>query len=107
MEIQIIIDNIDKVPDNTIVLIDGNLYGRYTHLLNEINILRTGETSHWNSSMRCRSSTRICEKRGIMLVGVSKFSKTRVLTAALTETWLSSMSDQSTSISNSVQVETR
>lgn len=82
MEIQIIIDNVDKVQDNSIVLIDGNLYGRYTHLLDEINI------ENWRDlplelidSMQ--ELYRICQKRSIMLVGVSKFSKTRVLTAAL------------------------
>lgn len=82
MEIQIIIDNVDKVKDNSIVLIDGNLYGRYTHLLDEINI------ENWRdlpleliNSMQ--ELYRICQKREIMLVGVSKFSKTRVLTAAL------------------------
>jgi hypothetical protein len=82
MEIQIIIDNVDKVQDESIVLIDGNLYGRYTHLLNEINI------DNWRDLpleliAAMQELYGICQNRGIMLVGVSKFSKTRVLTAAL------------------------
>ncbi len=82
MEIQIILDNVEKVQDNSIVLIDGNLYGRYTHLLNEINI------KNWRDLpleliYSMQELYRVCQKRRIMLVGVSKFSKTRVLTAAL------------------------
>lgn len=82
MEIQIIIDNVEKIQDNSIVLIDGNLYGRYTHLQNEINI------ENWRDLpldliYAMQELYKICQKRRIMLVGVSKFSKTRVLTAAL------------------------
>lgn len=82
MEIRIIIENMDKVQDNSIVLIDGNLYGRYTHLLNQINI------DNWRDLPlelieAMQDLYRICRRQSIMLVGVSKFSKTRVLTAAL------------------------
>jgi len=82
MEIQIIIENMDNVEDESIVLIDGNLYGRYTHLLNQINI------DNWRDLpldliKAMQDLYLICRKRSIMLVGVSKFSKTRVLTAAL------------------------
>jgi len=82
MEIQIIIENMDKIQDDSIVLIDGNLYGRYTHLQNEINI------DNWRDLpleliKAMQDLYQICLRRNIMLVGVSKFSKTRVLTAAL------------------------
>ena len=82
MEIQIIIDNVDKVQDNSIVLIDGNIYGRYTHLLNELNI-KNWRDLPLDLIEAMQELYRICQKRKIMLVGVSKFSKTRVLTAAL------------------------
>ncbi len=82
MEIQIIIENMDKVQDGSIVLIDGNLYGRYTHLSAEINI------ENWRDLPlelidAMQELYKVCQRRQIMLVGVSKFSKTRVLTAAL------------------------
>ena len=82
IEIDIVLDNIEDIPENSIVLIDGNLYGRFTHLMNELQL------SGWyhlplvllDAMQRLFDE---CEKRGIMLVGVSKFSKTRVLTTAL------------------------
>ncbi|MBD3172586.1 hypothetical protein GF326_08945 [Candidatus Bathyarchaeota archaeon] len=82
IEIEIVLDNIDDIPANSIVLIDGNLYGRFTHLLQELHL------SGWyhlplellNAMQKLYNE---CEKRNLMLVGVSKFSKTRVLTTAL------------------------
>ena len=82
MEIQIISENIDKIQDESMVLIDGNLYGRYTHLLNEINI-DNWRTLPLELIEAMQNLYQTCQKRNIMLVGVSKFSKTRVLTAAL------------------------
>jgi len=82
MEIQIITENMDKVQDDSIVLIDGNLYGRYTHLLNQINIDKWRDLP-LELIKAMQDLYRICQRRSIMLVGVSKFSKTRVLTAAL------------------------
>ena len=81
IEIEIVLDNIDDLPENSIVLIDGNLYGRFTHLLQELHL---GGWYHLPLELLAAMQKLFdeCEKRGIMLVGVSKFSKTRVLTTA-------------------------
>ena len=82
IEIEIVLDKIEDIPENSIVMIDGNLYGRYTHLMNE---LRLKGWYHLPLDLLSAMQNLFveCEKRGIMVVGVSKFSKTRVLTKAL------------------------
>jgi NurA domain len=92
IEIEIVLDNIDDLPENSIVLIDGNLYGRFTHLLQELHL---GGWYHLPLELLAAMQRLFdeCEKRGIMLVGVSKFSKTRVLTTALLRPSYPSMSD--------------
>jgi hypothetical protein len=92
IEIEIVLDNIDDLPENSIVLIDGNLYGRFTHLLEELHL---GGWYHLPLELLAAMQRLFeeCEKRGIMLVGVSKFSKTRVLTTALLRPSYPSMSD--------------
>ena len=92
IEIEIVLDNLDDIEAGSIVLIDGNLYGRLTHLMNELQL------SGWHhlplelmdAIQRLFAE---CEKRGIMLVGVSKFSKTRVLTSALLRPSYPNMTD--------------
>ena len=92
IEIEIVLDNINDIPENSIVLIDGNLYGRFTHLLQELHL---GGWYHLPLELLAAMQRLFdeCEKRGIMLVGVSKFSKTRVLTTALLRTSYPSMSE--------------
>ena len=92
IEIEIVLDNIDDLPENSIVLIDGNLYGRFTHLLQELHL---GGWYHLPLELLAAMQKLFdeCEKRGIMLVGVSKFSKTRVLTTALLRPSNPSMSE--------------
>ena len=85
IEIEIILDHIDEIGENSIVLIDGNLYGRFTHLLQELS-LRGWYQLPLELLDAMQRLFAECEKRGIMLVGVSKFSKTRVLTTALLST---------------------
>lgn len=82
LEIEIVLENIGDVPDGGVVLIDGNLYGRYTHALREIGL--TG-WHHLPLELLYAMWTLYeeCAERGVMLVGVSKFSKTRALTRAL------------------------
>ena len=82
LEVKIALDNIGDVPDGSVVLIDGNLYGRYTHALREIGL---AGWHHLPLELLHAMWTLYeeCAKRGIMLVGVSKFSKTRALTSAL------------------------
>jgi len=82
LEVQIVLDNIEDIPDDSMVLIDGNLYGRYTHALREIGL---AGWHHLPLELLYAMWTLYeeCAERGIMLVGVSKFSKTRALTSAL------------------------
>jgi hypothetical protein len=82
IEIQIVLDNLNDIPSNSIVLIDGNLYGRLTHLMKELP-LRGWYHLPLVLLDAMQKLFDECEKRDIMLVGVSKFSKTRVLTTAL------------------------
>jgi len=82
IEIEIVIENISKVPDESIILIDGNLYGRFTHLLKELK-LRGWRHLPLKLIDKLQTLFRLCESRKIMLAGVSKFSKTRVFTTAM------------------------
>lgn len=82
IEIEIVLDNIEELPENSIVLIDGNLYGRFTHLLQELHL----RGWHHLPLVLLDAMQRLfeaCVERKVMLVGVSKFSKTRVVTAAM------------------------
>ncbi len=94
IEIQIINDYIGEVSDNSIILLDGNLHGRYTHLLNIPENNRQTEDGELieNTSLMEQSLDLIhamqtlyksCEDRKITLVGVSKFSRTQNFTNAL------------------------
>ncbi len=85
IEIEIVLDNIEDVQEKSIVLIDGNLYGRFTHLLQELS-LRGWYQLPLELLAAMQRLFDECEKRDVMLVGVSKFSKTRVLTTALLST---------------------
>jgi hypothetical protein len=82
IEIEIVLDNLKDIPERSIVLIDGNLYGRFTHLTNELQL-----RGWYHLPLELLDAMQRlfveCEERKIMLVGVSKFSKTRVLTSAL------------------------
>ncbi len=82
IEIEIVLENIEDIPMDSIVLIDGNLYGRFTHLMQELRLKGWSHLPLELLDAMQRLFTE-CENRGIMLVGVSKFSKTRVLTTAL------------------------
>ena len=92
IEIDIVLENIDEIPENSIVLIDGNLYGRFTHLLQELHL-----RGWYHLPLELVASMQRlfdeCVKRKIMLLGVSKFSKTRVLTTAFLKPSYPNMSE--------------
>lgn len=92
IEIEIVIENINNIPDESIILLDGNLYGRFTHLLKELN-LKGWRHLPLRLIEAMQSLFKICENRKIMPVGVSKFSKTRVVTTAMLETIYPKMKD--------------
>jgi len=82
IEVRIVLETIGDVPEGSMVLIDGNLYGRYTHALRELGL----EGWHHLPLELLDAMWMLyeeCFERGITLVGVSKFSKTRALTSAL------------------------
>lgn len=82
IEIEIVLENLPKIQEGSIVLIDGNLYGRFTHLTKELHL----RGWHHLPLVLLDAMQRLfkaCVKRKVMLVGVSKFSKTRVVTAAM------------------------
>ena len=80
IEIQIVVENCpESIGD--LVLIDGNLYGRYTHLMQQIDI-KGREHLPLLLFEAMQKMFEICSEKGIYLVGVSKFSKTRALSNA-------------------------
>jgi len=82
IEIEIINENLEDIQDGSIVLVDGNLYGRFTHVMEQLQL---GGWYHLPLMLleAMQRLFRQCVERRIMLIGVSKFSKTRVLTSAL------------------------
>lgn len=81
IEIQIVVDNLPDLSGG-LVLIDGNLYGRYTHLIKQIEI-KGWEYLPLLLFEAMQKMFEACTEKEITVVGVSKFSKTRVLSRAL------------------------
>lgn len=81
IEIQLVLENCDRL-DGGLVLIDGNLYGRYTHLNKQYN-LQGWEHLPLLLFEAMQRLFEICSENGLTVVGVSKFSRTRVFCNAL------------------------
>ncbi len=81
IEIEIVINNSDQL-DEGFVMIDGNLYGRFTHMLQQLR-LKGWETLPLQLLDAMLKLFDLCLEKNITLVGVSKFSKTRVLCSAM------------------------
>ena len=77
IEIQIIVENCPNSEGN-LVLIDGNLYSRYTHPMEQLNI-KGREHLPLQLFEAMQKMFEICREKGIVVVGVSKSSKTRAL----------------------------
>jgi hypothetical protein len=82
IEIEVINENIDSIPENSIILLDGNLHGRYTHLIG----------APFGAQLSALSVDLIdamqrlyehCSAQNSIVVGVSKFSKTQNYAIAL------------------------
>lgn len=82
IEIEIIVLNKEKFRKGDLVLIDGNLYGRYTHLLKQLD-LPNWEHVPLKLFDQMQKLFEICDEKEIIVAGVSKFSKTRVLSNAI------------------------
>jgi len=83
VEIQIVIENCPESAGD-MVLIDGNLYGRYTHLKKQSEV-RGMEHLPLLLFEAMQKMFKACSEKGIIVVGVSKFSKTRALSKAFLE----------------------
>jgi hypothetical protein len=81
IEVEIVVNNCEKLNDS-LVMIDGNLYGRFTHLLKQL-YLKGWESLPLRLFESMQNLFDICAEKNIILVGVSKFSKTRVFCSAL------------------------
>jgi hypothetical protein len=82
IEVEAVLNNADRLKEGDIVLVDGNLYGRLTHLVEELPL------ENWRHLPllifeRLQNLFTKCREKKVMLVGVSKFSRTRVLCSAL------------------------
>jgi hypothetical protein len=80
IEIQIVVENCPESTDG-LVLIDGNLYGRYTHLMEQIPV---PGREHLPLLLfeAMQKMFEACRQKRIVVVGVSKSSKTRALSSA-------------------------
>lgn len=81
IEIEIVVDNCDKL-NGSLIMIDGNLYGRFTHLLKQLQ-LKGWEALPLYLFEAMQHLFDRCTEKNITLIGVSKFSKTRVLCSAM------------------------
>jgi len=81
IEIEIVVDNCREL-DNSLVMIDGNLYGRFTHLLKQL-YLKGWEALPLFLFDAMQRLFELCAESKITLIGVSKFSKTRVFCSAM------------------------
>jgi len=85
IEIQVINENIESLPENSIILLDGNLHGRYTHLIGAPFSVQGSELSELSVDLidAMQRLYQHCNERNSIVVGVSKFSKTQNLATAL------------------------
>ena len=81
IEIEIVVENCEQLNDS-LVMIDGNLYGRFTHLLKQLR-LKGWEVLPLRLLEVMQNLFDLCYRKNITLIGVSKFSKTRVLCSAM------------------------
>jgi hypothetical protein len=81
IEVEIVVNNCEHLG-NSLVMIDGNLYGRFTHLLKQL-FLKGWEALPLRLFEAMQTLFQICTERNIVLMGVSKFSKTRVFCSAM------------------------
>lgn len=81
IEIEIVVDNCDYLNDS-LVMVDGNLYGRFTHLLKQL-YLKGWEDLPLRLFEVMQNLFNRCYEKKIVLLGVSKFSKTRVFCSAM------------------------
>lgn len=81
LEVQVILENIGKLA-NSVVLMDGSLYGRFTHYYREVMV-----SGFEDFPLKLISSLQElfsqCKEKEILLIGVSKYSRSRVLSRAL------------------------
>lgn len=81
LEVKIVLDNIDDLSDS-IVFMDGSLYGRFTHYYREVLVHGfEGLPLELISSMERLFEK--CLKNDILLIGISKHSRSRSLSNAI------------------------
>ncbi|MCW4012181.1 MAG: DNA double-strand break repair nuclease NurA [Candidatus Bathyarchaeota archaeon] len=87
IEIEVINENMDSIPENSIILLDGNLHGRYTHLIGAPFGTQNGGASLSALSVDLIDAMQRlyenCQEHNSIVIGVSKFSKTQNYTIAL------------------------
>jgi hypothetical protein len=81
LEVKIILDNIDELADS-VVLMDGSLYGRFTHYYREI-LVSGFEDLPLKLISSMQELFHQCKERDVLLIGISKHSRSRVLSKAL------------------------
>jgi hypothetical protein len=81
-EIQVVLENLDKIPRGSILLLDGSLYGRYTHITKQLP-LEGWEGLPLLVYKAIQDLLGASMEWGFTVIGVSKHSKTRALCHAL------------------------
>lgn len=83
LEVNVVLENIDELT-NSVILMDGSLYGKFTHYYREILVKGFEDLPlELISSMQklfCQ-----CKRKKILLVGISKYSRSWALSEALAE----------------------
>lgn len=81
LEVEIVLENIDKLADS-VLLMDGSLYGKFTHYYREV-LVKGFEDLPLKLISSMQSLFRQCKRNRILLVGISKHSRSRALSKAL------------------------
>lgn len=78
MEIEVILENWEQIPENSVIYIDGSIHGRYLHSLWPFN-LEGREEIPLELLQRHIELVEKAEEKDILLIGVSKTSQVRAL----------------------------
>lgn len=81
-EVEAAISMSNELKRGDIIMLDGSVYGKLAHLKEELNIVGW-QTLPLAIFERLTDLFNLCDEKGVTIVGVSKFSRTRVLCNAL------------------------
>ena len=102
LEVRILLDNINELS-NSVVLMDGSLYGKFTHYYREV-LVKGFEDLPLELVSSMQELFHQCKRKRILLVGISKYSRSWALSRALAEGLNSAMLSGSESIPSDMEI---